>query len=224
MHSIKLSFDETLLTSRNRIQNKGHRRYTVHTRKNALCTYNDERYILNDGINTPAYGYYNIKSLKCCRFVSAMLDPDELDERVPHLIINDDPPDTQVERTEEFLVQKNVTIAIPVASTFVRTYWSGASPSYLPSECTLYCPTRLSTRLSTDYDTRTVDVPQSKNFLMSSYKADCSKPYSYLLIGLRADTPNHIRLPGRIFNEDSQDVYVQNDYEWEGYNADSSVD
>ena len=53
--------------------------------------------------------------------------------------------------------------------------------------------------------------PNRKNFLMSSYEAACSEPYSHLLIDLRADTPNHLRLRGRILDEESQDVYVPND-------------
>ena len=59
---------------------------------------------------------------------------------------------------------------------------------------------------------------------MSSYEAACSEPYSHLLINLRAGTPNHLRLRARILDKESQDVYVPNDYELKGYNADSSVD
>ena len=58
-------FDETsLFTSMNRIQSKGHQLYTVHMRKKSLCAFDDKRYILNDGINTLAYGHYKIQSLK----------------------------------------------------------------------------------------------------------------------------------------------------------------
>ena len=51
--------------------------------------------------------------------------------------------------------------------------------------------------------------PNRENF----YDAACSKPYSYLLTDIRADTPNHRRLSGRILEEDSQGVYVPNEYE-----------
>ena len=41
-----------------------------------------------------------------CRFVRGMIDPDDLDERVLHLVIVDDLQDTQNKRIEEFFVKK----------------------------------------------------------------------------------------------------------------------
>ena len=58
-------FDETsLFTSMNRIQSNGHQVYTVHVRKKSFRAFDDKRHILNDGINTLAYGHYKIQSLK----------------------------------------------------------------------------------------------------------------------------------------------------------------
>ena len=45
-----------------RIGSNGHQLYTYDTNKVSLCPFDDKRYVLDDKINTLAYGHYNIKN------------------------------------------------------------------------------------------------------------------------------------------------------------------
>ena len=94
-----------------------------------------------------------------CRFVGGMLDPDDLDETVPHLVITDDLQDTQDERIKGFFVKYISPSQYQLHIHLSELIWSGAKTSNMLFECKLYCPTRFSTRSSTDNDTRTADVP-----------------------------------------------------------------
>ena len=57
--------------------------------------------------------------------------------------------------------------------------------------------------------------PDRKKYLLESYNDACSIPYSHLLIDLKADTPDHFRLRGRILDSDTQDVYLPKDYKFD---------
>ena len=80
-----------------------------------------------------------------------MLDPDVLDERVPHLVIVDDLQDTQNKRIEEFFVKK--CHHRNTSCIYIRTYLVRGEDIEHAFECKLYCPSRFNTR-STDSDTR----------------------------------------------------------------------
>ena len=45
-----------------RIGSNAHQLYTYDTNKVSLCPFDDKRYVLDDKINTLAYGHYNIKT------------------------------------------------------------------------------------------------------------------------------------------------------------------
>ena len=47
-----------------RIGSNAHQLYTYDTNKLSLCPFVDKRYVLDDKINTLAYGHYNVKY--CC--------------------------------------------------------------------------------------------------------------------------------------------------------------
>ena len=86
-----------------------------------------------------------------------MLDPDDLDERVPHLVIIDDLQDTQDKRVEEFFVKKchhRTTSCIYICQNFF-----GQGRGHLT--CSLnasYIGLLASARDRRQIDTRTTDV------------------------------------------------------------------
>ena len=49
--------------------------------------------------------------------------------------------------------------------------------------------------------------PKNTHIMQDAYKLATSEPYSYLLIDLKQDTPDHIRLRSDIFNK-HQTVYL----------------
>ena len=48
----------------NQIRSERHEIYSIKLNKIGLSPYDDKRYILNDGMNTLAYGHYKITVLK----------------------------------------------------------------------------------------------------------------------------------------------------------------
>ena len=53
--------DSTLYSQFNTFRSYNHKLKTITQNKLALCNYDDKRWIMNDGINTLAYGHYEIK-------------------------------------------------------------------------------------------------------------------------------------------------------------------
>ena len=158
-----------------------------------------------------------------CRFVRGMIDPDDLDEKRPHLVIIDDLQDTNDKRIEAFFVKKchhRNTSCIYVCQNLFGQGRGHRTCSLNASYIILFASARDRRQIVTLGQQM---FPNRKHFLLDSYDAACQKPYSYLLIDLRAETPNHLRLRGRILDENSQDVYVPADYKWEGYSFDSSL-
>lgn len=51
--------------------------------------------------------------------------------------------------------------------------------------------------------------PGKNNFMLEAYKNAVSSPYGYLLIDLRQETPDHLRLRTDIFPHQNQVVYIQ---------------
>ena len=51
--------------------------------------------------------------------------------------------------------------------------------------------------------------PGKTKYLQESFKEATSIPHGYLLIDLRQETPDHLRLRTRVFPDQSQVVYVQ---------------
>ena len=51
--------------------------------------------------------------------------------------------------------------------------------------------------------------PGKLKYVQESYKDATSRPHGYLLLDLRQDTPDHLRLRTNIFPPDHQVVYVQ---------------
>ena len=49
--------------------------------------------------------------------------------------------------------------------------------------------------------------PKQNHFLPEAYKMATAEPFSYLLVDLKQDTPEHLRLRGDIF-QDHQTVYM----------------
>ena len=63
-HHVQKVFDQIKLRN-DRVQRIGshaHQLYTYDTNKVSLCPFDDKRYVLDDKINTLAYGHYNIKN------------------------------------------------------------------------------------------------------------------------------------------------------------------
>jgi hypothetical protein len=50
------------MASMNQIRSESHEIYAIKLNKIGLSPYDDKRYILNDGMNTLAYGHYKTKS------------------------------------------------------------------------------------------------------------------------------------------------------------------
>ena len=51
--------------------------------------------------------------------------------------------------------------------------------------------------------------PGKLQYVQESYKDATSKPFGYLLVDLRQDTPDHLRLRTNIFPSEQQIVYIQ---------------
>ena len=51
--------------------------------------------------------------------------------------------------------------------------------------------------------------PGKTKYLQEAFKKATSIPHGYLLIDLRQETPDHLRLRTRVFPDQSQVVYVQ---------------
>ena len=52
--------------------------------------------------------------------------------------------------------------------------------------------------------------PHNSRFLTMAYRYATNDPFSYLLIDLRQETPNHVRVRTGIFPENDYFVYMDN--------------
>ena len=152
----------------------------------------------------PAYD----KLKHVCRFVQGMLEPDELDPSIPHLVIIDDLMDTQDKRIETFFTRiahhRNCSVIYIVQNLFNQGKGHRT--------CSLNCQYMVLFKAPRDLSQiRCLEqqmFPGKKNFLIDSYNDATDKPYHYLFIDLKPDTPAHLRVRGRVLDEASQDVYL----------------
>ena len=54
--------------------------------------------------------------------------------------------------------------------------------------------------------------PGEGKCMVESYKEATSEPYGYLFVDMRPNTPEHLRLRGKILDTQKQEVYVPKDY------------
>ena len=54
--------------------------------------------------------------------------------------------------------------------------------------------------------------PTEKNFLPDAFADATAAPYSYLLLDLHPETPEHLRVRAKIFPGEQTQVYVSRDY------------
>jgi hypothetical protein len=133
-----------------------------------------------------------------------------LDPKIPHLVILDDLMDTQDRRIEQFFTRschhRNTCCIYIVQNMF--------SQGKGHRSCSLNAQYMVVFKSPRDVSQiRVLEqqmFPGKKNFLVESYHDACEKPYCYLFIDLKPDTPSHLRVRGRILDE-TQDVYIPKD-------------
>ena len=159
--------------------------------------------------------YEKMKPL--CRFVQGMIDPDDLDPSVPHLVIIDDLMDSQDRRIETFFTRiahhRNCSVIYIVQNLFNQGKGHRT--------CSLNCQYLVIFKSPRDLSQIKVlehqMFPGKKNFLVDSYNDATEKPYHYLFIDLKPDSPTHLRVRGRVLDEESQDVYLPKDFKWNSF-------
>ncbi len=149
-----------------------------------------------------------------CRFVQGLVDPDELDGSFPHLVVLDDLMDTQDRRIEQFFTRtchhRNTSCIYIVQSLFSKN--KGHRTCSLNAQ---YLVLFKSPRdLSQIRVLESQMFPGKRDYLVDSFSDACEKPYQYLFLDLKPQTPSHLRLRGRVLDEEDQDVYVPKAYKW----------
>lgn len=149
-----------------------------------------------------------------CRFVLGVIDPEELDPRFPHLCILDDLQDSQDPRIEQLFVRschhRNTSCIYICQSLFSKN--KGHRTCSLNAQYLVM--------FKSPRDTSQIRIlesqifPGMRNYLVDSFNDACEKPYHYLFIDLKPQTPSHLRLRGRILDQESQDVYLPKNYKW----------
>ena len=163
----------------------------------------------------PAYD--EMKELGC-RFIQGLVDPDELNPHIPHLVIIDDLMDSREDhRIEQFFTRtchhRNTSCIYIVQNLFNQN--KGYRTCSLNTQ---YLVMFRSPRDMTQIKTLESQMfPGKKNFLVDSFNDACSKPYHPLVIDLKPDTPQHLRVRGRVLDSESQDVYLPKDYKYSFY-------
>lgn len=155
---------------------------------------------------------YDRLSKKGCRFVQGMIDPDELDPKVRHLVIMDDLMQYDDKRIEQFFVRschhRNTSCFYIVQNLFCQ------SKSF--RTCSLNCHYMILFKSPRDINQiRILEhqmYPTKKNYLVDSYNDACtSKPFGYIFLDLKNNSDERLRVRSRIL-EDTQDVYLPKDY------------
>lgn len=159
----------------------------------------------------PAYDRLKEKGV---RFNQGLMDPDELDPHFPHLVILDDLMDTQDRRIEQFFTRtchhRNTSCIYIVQNMF--------SQGRGHRTCSLN--TQYLVLFKSPRDVSQIRVleqqmfPGKKHYLVDSYHDACEKPFHYLFVDLKPDTPSHLRIRGRILNFENQDVYLPKQFQF----------
>lgn len=163
----------------------------------------------------PAYDLITKK----VRFVEGLVDGDTLDPKLKHLVVLDDMMSLKDNRIEQFFVKtchhRNTSCFFLVQNLFSQ------GPGYrncsLNASYIVLFPSARDRRQIVTLESQM--FPGQKNYLLDSYNDACAKPYSHLVIDLKADTPNHLRLRARIFDENPV-FYLPQSYK---YTPDSNI-
>ena len=142
-----------------------------------------------------------------CTFVEGLVDPDSLNPSRKHVVIIDDLMHNSDKRVEHFF---HTYLSSQKSSCFfiVRNLTSQGQGHRNCSQNASYIIV-FHNREIEDFSIIAQQMfPSRKKYLLDSYNDACSN----LLIDLRADTPDHLRLRGRILDSDTQDVYLPKDY------------
>lgn len=161
----------------------------------------------------------------CCRFVRGMIDPDDLDARVPHIVILDDMLQAdESNRLEQFFVRsahhRNCSVFYITQNLFSQG--RGHRTCSLNAQHIILMKSPRSVAQLKVLQGQV--FPGSKNFLLECYADACRNPFTHLLLDLRPDTPDYLRVRGRILDQDSQDVYVPNEFKLSDIIPMTSVD
>ena len=166
-------------------------------------------------------GYARLKDLGV-KFHEGIIEPDSLDPRFPHLVVLDDLMDSNDRRIEQFFTRschhRNTSCIYIVQNIFNQG--KGHRTCSLNAHYIVY--------FKSPRDVSQIRVlehqmfPGKKNFLVESYQDACNKPYQFLFLDLKADTPSHLRVRGDIFNPQGQAVYLPKDYKFSYSNGEES--
>lgn len=147
------------------------------------------------------------------RFVRGVIDPDDLDPTVPHIVIFDDMMGCKdlgriVDFFTKFGHHKNCTVFYLCQNMYDqsrghRAIMLNSHYTFLFRNCR---DVQQIARLGRQV------FPQYKNFLVDSYTDAVSRPYGYLLLDLKPNTPDYLRVRGRLLESDGQDVYLPKGY------------
>ena len=159
--------------------------------------------------------YEEFKKLGC-RFVQGLIDPDELDPNIPHLVILDDLMDSKEDRKiEQFFTRTchhRNTSCIYIVQNLYNQNRGYRTCSLNTQYLILFRSPRDMTQIRT---LESQMYPGHKNFLVDSFNDACKLPYHPLVLDLKPDTPHHLRVRGRVLDSESQDVYLPKDYKYD---------
>lgn len=149
-----------------------------------------------------------------CRFVEGVIDPDELDPSIPHLCILDDLQSSNDPRIEQLFVRSchhRNTSCVYICQTLYSKNKGHRTCSLNAQYLILFKSPRDQREIRT---LETQIFPGMRNYLVDSFKDACEEPYHYLFIDLKPHTPSHLRLRGRVLDQENQDVYLPKCYKW----------
>lgn len=158
----------------------------------------------------PAYEQVRDK----CRFIHGLIDPDELDPRISHLVILDDQLGNMKDgKIVQFFTRtchhRNTSIFFLVQNLFDQG--PGFRTCSLNSSYIVLFPSARDKRQIMTLQQQM--FPTRKNFLIQAYNDACREAYSHLLLDLKADCPDHLRIRARILDPAGQTVYLPDDHQ-----------
>lgn len=144
-----------------------------------------------------------------CRFHRGLIDSDDLDPSYHNLIILDDLLGSAEDpRVEQLFIRgahhKNASVILITQNLFAqgkRYRTCALNSSYI-------CVFKSPRSISQIKVLQSQIFPTHKNFLVDSYLEACKQPYRCLFLDMKPDTPDFMRVRGRILDTESQDVYV----------------